>query len=323
MSAAPQRQLPKQTTEVTMILGPTASGKSNWIRPLLERGRFFFLGCDSVHLYQELQVGSTRPRVEELRNVYHSAIASHSIDERVNAAEYAQTAVEATHAARMHHLPLLVSGGSPFYFLAVAEGLAPARVRDLELRHHLESEYRESPASLYEEMVTLDPELRERIHRNDQYRIVRALEVMRLTGQKWSDLQNDRQGLVSWKEGNLIILQWEPELLRKRISERTRAMLDDGLVDEVRQLCERGFTLDVPGLMTVGYRQVGEYLRGAIKSEDELRTAIETATWHLARKQMTFFRSFSKRFNVHWIDGAWAATPEGQSALVEYWERHR
>lgn len=311
-------ELPR--TGVLTVLGPTASGKSQWTEEILEVPRTFLIGCDSVHLYRELRIGSTRPDDRWLASHPHACVAEFSIDEKVSAADYQRQAMKMTLAAQARGDGVLVSGGSVFYFLGVARGLAAgAPPADTTLRERLRAEYEADPEALHEEMLRLDPALEGRVHWNDAYRVMRAVEVMRLTGKPWSLLQGQREDFTPWVRGAIVVLHWETALLRARIRARTKEMLKLGWIDEVRELLDSEHDPSCPGLRTVGYKDVVNFLQGKLKSIAELESAIELNTWHLARKQMTFLRSLTKQFTVCVLDGAWAVSDDGRKQLRDYW----
>lgn len=276
------------------LLGPTAVGKSALAYALAERLPLTVISVDSAQVYRRLDIGTGKPDAALRARVPHELVDVREPTERYSAAEFAADAKAAIARARAAgRLPLLV-GGTHLYFRALDRGLSPLPPADAAIRIRLQAELDTEGASvLHERLLRLDPVAARRIHRNDPQRLLRALEVMELTGQPLS-LQQTQAGPGSGLP-MLACALWPSSrsALHADIERRLDAMLAAGFVDEVRQLCaEGGFDSDLPAFRSVGYRQLIEHVQGRCSLAEARERAVH-ATRQLAKRQMTWLRSES------------------------------
>ncbi len=297
------------------LVGPTAVGKTALSLDLAKRFRGEIVSADSRLLYKGLDIGTAKPTVEERARVSHHLIDVTTPDRPLSLAEYldlARRAIQQIH--HRGHVPFLV-GGTGQYIWALIEGWqAPPVPPDEDLRARLMEEAREhGPRVLYERLRTLDPEAAAIIDPNNVRRIIRALEVIRHTGQPFS--RQRRKEPPPYR--TLIIGLTRPRQdLYRRIDERIEAMIRAGLVDEVRALLEAGYDPDVPALTGIGYRQIVDYLRGRISLE-EAKQAMRKATRRYVRHQYNWFRLDDPR--IHWFDLSRPDARERISTLIKQW----
>jgi tRNA dimethylallyltransferase len=271
------------------LCGPTASGKSGLALELAAALHGEIVSCDSLQVYRGLDIGSAKPTAAERDLVRHHLVDVVDPDQPFSAADYARLAREALRDIRSRgRLPLVV-GGTGLYLQALLHGLFDGPARDAELRARLERiADRRGDAFLHRWLARRDPEAATRIGANDRVRVVRAFEVLRLTGRAIGDQQ--RAGSSPLRGFDVLVLGLAPEreALRQAIQARTHRMLEAGLIGEVRGLLGR-FSPELRPLQAIGYREAVACLRGDLP-EAGLEAAIVTATARYAKRQMTWFR---------------------------------
>lgn len=293
------------------LMGPTASGKTDLAIELARVLPCEIVSVDSALVYRGMDIGTAKPSRELLAEFPHRLIDIRDPAESYSAAEFRSDALaamaEITAAGR---IPLLV-GGTMLYFKALLEGLADMPSADPAVRAALEAQAAaEGLAALHAELARVDPESAARIHPNDPQRLVRALEVYRVSGLSMTEhrrrqvLQNLHAGAplgqaLPYTVAHLAIAPEQRQVLHERIARRFRLMLEQDFVAEVEALYARGdLHLGLPSMRSVGYRQVWEYIEGHLTRDEMCERAI-VATRQLAKRQFTWLRSWSQ---VHWLD---------------------
>jgi tRNA dimethylallyltransferase len=276
-----------------LLMGPTGTGKTEAALVLAERLPLEIVSVDSALVYRGLDVGSAKPPPEVLARVPHHLVDLLDPAERYSAGDFlrdATRAIDAIHARG--RVPLLV-GGTMLYFRALQAGLAELPPADADLRCELEARAAALgwPA-LHAELAAVDPDAAARIRPNDGQRIQRALEVWRLTGTPLSRLQRqDLRGAIVRDYLKLVLAPADRAVLDRRLAARFDAMMERGLLEEVRTLYGRGdLDRNLPALRAVGYRQLLEHLAGECDLESARRNAIY-ATRQLAKRQLTWLRA--------------------------------
>ena len=252
------------------------------------------VAMDSAQVYRGMDIGTAKPSAAERARVPHHLIDLIDPHEAYSVGRWRDAAVQAVaEILGKYRIPLLV-GGTMLYYRALTSGLAAMPSADPELRAEIDgSAARRGWPSLHAELAKVDPEAAQRIQPNDAQRIQRALEVWKLTGEPLSKLQLRKDAPLPFALKAFALAPDRAEL-HARIAKRFEAMLAAGLVDELRSLKAR-FPLHpaLPSMRAVGYRQVWEFLEGRF-SEDELRSRGVAATRQLAKRQLTWLRSFSE-----------------------------
>lgn len=256
------------------------------------------VGADSRQVYRFMDIGTAKPTPEERARAPHHLIDIITPDQEFSVAVYQQMAYRVIDEIHQRtRLPLLV-GGTGLYIWSVLRGLKIPQVPpDPALRSELEERARqEGLESLVKELEELDPPTAAVIDRRNPRRIIRALEVCRITGQAFSSLRG-----ASPPPYNLTIigLTVERSELYQRIDQRVDAMISAGLVDEVRGLLDRGYGLDIPAMASPGYREIGQHLEGRL-SLDEAISRTKLATHQLARRQYSWFSLRDER--IAWFE---------------------
>ncbi len=304
------------------LMGPTASGKTDLAMQLVQQAGCEIISVDSALIYRGMNIGTAKPSAEELAVAPHRLIDIRDPAEVYSAAAFREDALHAmADITESGKIPLLV-GGTMMYFKALSQGIADLPKADPRLRQEIEAfAHRHGWVALHDELKNADPVAAEKIHPNNRQRLVRAIEVLRLTGKRLSDLwhadspdsvmtgQNQSKDYTKWEEVsfdglpynvvNFAIAPRERKDLHARIEQRFLKMLDDGFVDEVKTLYARGdLSPELPSIRCVGYRQVWDYLENRITYEDMVAKGV-AATRQLAKRQITWLRSWP---DVHWLE---------------------
>jgi tRNA dimethylallyltransferase len=292
---------------VYFILGCTASGKGALGCELARRVGGRIVSVDSMKIYRRMDIGTGKPALDLRSRIPHCCIDIAEPSESFSVGRYvehADRAIEEIHAAGSVALAV---GGTSLYVKALSEGLFDAPPADEEFRKALRVRAREEGASiLHAELVEIDPEAAQRIHPNDEKRILRALEVHRATGRPISELQRQ------WDTGErrydcvFIGMRREKEDLHRRINLRAKRMMEAGLKDEVAALLNEPDGLSDQAAQAVGYAEMIDHLEHRC-TLDEAFERIKINTRRLAKKQRTWFRRWR---DVRWFDVAPDEAPE-------------
>ncbi len=300
----------KQPPPPIVLAGPTAGGKSalamEFARARRAEGQECEIICaDSVTVYLGLEIGAAKPSREDRHEFPHHLLDVASPKEDFTAGDFVRLASHAIEGIQSRGaLPLLV-GGTGFYLRALLRGMASEEAEDQSkaaaLKAALEKRAEEEgyPA-LYAELMRRDPGSAPTVHPNDHYRIVRALQAMDLYGRPWSDLNREARAR-DWKYPGtrFFCLDIDRELLRARIAERSRQMVEAGLLTEVKDLLDSGLPPEAKPLQSVGYKECVDTLAGR-EPESTLIDRITQSTSRLAKSQRTWFKGEQ---GVEWLQG--------------------
>ncbi len=292
-SRAPDR-LPHQLP-VLAVVGPTASGKSGWALQLAEQLDGEIVSADSRQLYRRLNIGAAKPTDADRARVPHHCLDLRDPSEPISLAEYLEHARGAIADIQARDRLPVVVGGSGQYVWALLEGWqVPPAPPDQIFRERmtLEAEARGADA-LHQELSRIDPQAAGKIDHHNVRRIIRALEVYEATGRRISDWQRERHPIPF----AAIAPAHEQQALDRRINDRTVAMFDAGLRDEVLSLLAEGVAHDAPGFDAIGYREVLAQIRGEHSLIDAI-VAVASATKRFSRRQYAWFRAADPR--IRW-----------------------
>ena len=285
--------------KVYFILGCTAAGKGSVGRLLARRLGGQIVSVDSMKIYRRMDIGTGKPPPEARAEIPHHCIDLVEPSEGFSVAQYvrqADAAIERIAAAGA--VPLAV-GGTSLYIKALSAGLFDGPGADAAFRAELaERQAREGLAALHAELRRIDPAAADRIHPNDQKRIVRALEVHRATGRPISELQRQWGAGVLRHDCVFIGLRRDKDDLNRRINLRARRMVQAGLREEVAGLLAEPAGLSAQAAQAVGYAEMIEHLAGRCTLEEALER-VKINTRQLAKKQRTWHRRLAE---VQWID---------------------
>ncbi len=305
-----------------LLMGPTASGKTELAAALVARLPLEIVSVDSAMVYRGMDIGTAKPPPELLARAPHRLIDLIDPAESYSAARFlADARVAMAEISAQGRIPLLV-GGTMLYFRALQSGLAQLPPADPAIRQRLEARAAiEGWPALHAELARLDPVTATRVRPNDRQRIQRALEVIEQSGRALSaQLGQDLRGASSHGDLSLVLALADRGLLFERVAARFDAMLRRGFVDEVRRLQARGdLHAGLPSMRLIGYRQLWQHLEGAATLADASQMSI-AATRQLARRQLTWLRAEP---GAEWFDAGEAAACERIAARVAEWLRKR
>jgi tRNA dimethylallyltransferase len=294
--------------KIVIVLGPTAVGKSEVALHLAKSLNGEIVNADSQQVYRLMDIGTGKPSKADRERIRHHLVDIVAPNEEFNAALFRRLATESIRQIHARGRNVIVCGGTGLYLKALTRGLFEGPGQDPEVRQALEQEITANGvASLYQRLERIDPTVGSSIHPNDRQRIVRALEVYRLTGRPLSEWQKEHGFQENPFEIFKIGLLRERAELYNFINLRCERMIEEGLLEEIRGLVERGFDLDLKPLRSVGYRQMGQVLR-ATQSMNDAIEEMKQETRHLAKRQLTWFRRDDE---IRWFH------PEEQSKEIE------
>jgi tRNA dimethylallyltransferase len=294
-------------TPIPCLLGPTASGKTAAALALAARRPVEIISVDSALVYREMDIGTAKPTAEERAVAPHHLIDIVDPTDAYSAAQFRADTLRLTGEIHARgRLPLLV-GGTMLYYKALTQGLNDLPAADPDVRATLDADAaREGWPAMHARLAEVDPVTAARLAPNDSQRIQRALEVFLLTGQAMSALlaapARPRDEAAAWRFVPIALEPSDRGVLHARIEKRFDAMLAGGFVDEVVKLRERGdLQPEMPSMRCVGYRQVWEYLDGAV-NYPTMRDKGVFATRQLCKRQLTWLRSMTERVVVDCCD---------------------
>lgn len=306
-----------QLPPAIFLMGPTAAGKTGLAVELARRYPVDIISVDSAMVYRQMDIGTAKPDAAVLLQAPHRLIDIRDAAESYSAAEFRDDALlEMAKITGQGRVPLLV-GGTLLYFRALSGGLADLPAADSGLRQELEKEAQQLgwPA-LHFRLQQLDPVIADRIHPNDPQRIQRALEVVSLTGRPMSELQSGQADQnCGYRILRLVVCPDARAELHQRINKRFIQMLQQGFLDEVRALMQRGdLSPRMPALRCVGYRQAWSHLRGEMNQPEMIRQA-QAATRQLAKRQLSWLR---RETEALWYD---LQQESSQKAVLQDFDR--
>jgi tRNA dimethylallyltransferase len=271
---------------LVVILGPTGVGKTAVAIALAKKFSTSVISADSRQFYKEIPIGTAQPSKKELAEVKHFFIGENSVSETIDAGKYAGEVHALLEKEFQKNKIMIMCGGSGLYINAVLDGFDPLPDTDAELRKEIKRKFEaEGIGALQDELKKLDPEFYEEVDRNNPSRLMRAIEVCRLSGKKYSELR-----LGNKKELPFGVLKIGIDLPRKelyeRINHRVDEMMKNGLEEEARNVLPyRGKN----ALQTVGYKELFDYFDGKI-SKDKAIELIKQHSRNYAKRQLTWWR---------------------------------
>ena len=274
-----------------VIMGPTGAGKTALAVELAGRRKGEIVSADSMQVYRGMDIGTAKPTAEERDRIPHHLLDVVDPDEPFHASRYCELAHGVIARLLGEKKTVFVVGGTGLYIRALLGGLIEGPGEDGSLRRALREEMaRAGKEVLYERLLREDPRAAARINRRDSVRIIRALEVLELTGRSIVDHQDAHRFREQPYETLRIGLVPEREELRKRIDLRTDRMIAGGFVEEVRRLLAMGYAPSLKSMQSLGYRHIAACLAGRTDLAEAVRL-IKRDTYRYAKRQMTWFRA--------------------------------
>lgn len=291
-------QLNPHEPPILVIGGPTAIGKTRVAIALAEELNGEVVAADSMQVYRYLDIGTAKPTLVERMAVSHHMIDLVDPDQPFSAADYRRLAQGAIQDIHGRGKTPIVAGGTGFYIKTLIRGLFPGPGEDPAIRARLRLEARKDKGQgLYERLKKVDPPAAARIHPNDIFRIVRALEVWELTGRPISSWQEEHRKLSRPRKAFIFGLICGHRELYRRVEARVDRMFALGLVEEVRSLLSRGYSPDLKPLQGLGYGHVVGYLQGKYTLEEAI-LLMKRDTRRYAKRQITWFKRME---GIKWV----------------------
>ncbi|MGB9757193.1 MAG: tRNA (adenosine(37)-N6)-dimethylallyltransferase MiaA [Candidatus Bipolaricaulaceae bacterium] len=297
---------------VLVLFGPTAVGKTRVGAYVAEKAGAEIISADARTIFRDIVVGGDRPPPQILARVPHHLLGILPPEARYDAARFRADCERLVAEILARGKKAMIVGGSTLYIRAITRGLFPGPAADPALRAELS---RLPTEALREELLRVDPESAKRIHPRDRVRMIRALEVFRLTGKPIST-QWGREKPFPWPLVKVGLI-CEREELYRRIAERVERMFQEGLVEEARALWEMDLPPEAPILRTIGYRELFGYFRGEYDLSEAKRRILRN-TKDYARRQLAFFRAEK---DVTWLDVSGKSPEEVGEEVLAVWRR--
>jgi len=278
--------------DALVIAGPTASGKTALALALAKQMPAEIINMDSALVYKGMDIGTAKPSLEERRQVVHHLIDVVDLNESYSAADFIVDVERLVPEIQARGKMPIIVGGTLLYLHSWQNGLSDLPSANEHLRTQLQQEWEADPAAMHARLSVQDPIAGKRIHPNDPQRIIRALEVITLTGSTLTEQQQQRKAT----DLDLAVVFIEPPTkawLHERIEQRWQQMMHQGLIDEVKWVMQATHSqLDLPAMRCVGYRQIAQYLLAEINLAEMEQQAL-SATRSLAKRQLTWMKKMS------------------------------
>jgi tRNA dimethylallyltransferase len=288
-----------------VIVGPTAVGKTALAIRIAEHFNTAIISADSRQCYREMTIGVAKPSLEDLTRVHHYFINSHSIQQEVNAALFEQYALQFVNHLYEQAEVAVMTGGTGLYVKAFCEGLDDIPPVSLEVRERITKEFQQRGLSwLQQQVAEQDPLYYSTGEILNPHRLLRALEVKLVTGQSIRTFQQGKKAIRPFRIVK-VGLELPKEELHRNINQRVDSMMQQGLLEEVRDLLP---WRQLNALQTVGYNELFQYLDGNCTLPEAVE-AIKSNTRHYAKRQMTWFR---KSIDIQWF------SPTNDAAILDY-----
>ncbi len=311
---------------IWILTGPTASGKTDIGLKIARTINAEVISADSMLVYRGMDIGTEKPSLEVRRKVPHHLIDIVAPWEEYSVGQFVKDFETVVQSLSQQGKQLIVVGGTALYLKVITDGLFEGPPADWEYRNYLKSIVAEKgPIQLHKMLSEIDPETAMKLHFNDQKRIIRALEVFKTTGQRISSFQTQFGHKNPKYNCTIVAIEYDRDTLYKRIEARVDRMFSRGLIDEVRTLRDNPLGLSKQASQALGYKEIIDFFHGKY-TYSEVSQEIKQRTRRFAKRQMTWFRSFS---NIHWIRAcADSDTSKLSEEILEYfipnkslWER--
>ena len=289
---------------VIVIAGPTSVGKTSLSLQLAELLKGEIISADSMHVYRGMDIGTAKVSKEDQEKIPHHLIDIRDVKEGFNVHDFFMEATAAIDDILSRDRVPIVVGGTGFYIHTLLYGPPSGPPSDPVVRKTLEKEANERGIDfLFEHLKTLDPEYAATVTQNDQHKIVRALEIMQISGKRVSDFSWKTRPLLPAYDFRCWFLYMPKPLLHDRLAARCDQMLKEGLVEEVSRLEKEGLRENNSACHAIGYRQTLDFLDSSQteKEYEKYVTAFKQASRHLAKRQFTWFR---KEPIFRWVDSS-------------------
>lgn len=286
--------------KIIVICGPTASGKTALSIQLAKKIDGEIVSADSMQIYEDMDVGTAKPSIEEMEGIKHYLIGNVSPTVRYSVANFKKDAINAINEIIQKGKTPIIVGGTGLYVDSLVQGIEYDDTEiDLEYRNQLEELAKEHGLDyLYNKAIQIDPTAMEKISNNDKKRIFRVLEIYHATGKTKTMQEYESKQKENPYDYKVFAIDMDRKKLYERINKRVDIMIANGLVDEVKKLISKYSELPT-AIQGLGYKEVVLYLNNEI-TYDEMVEKIKLETRHYAKRQLTWFR---RNKDITWING--------------------
>ncbi|MCP4159373.1 MAG: tRNA (adenosine(37)-N6)-dimethylallyltransferase MiaA [Deltaproteobacteria bacterium] len=283
--------------KIIVIVGPTGIGKTSFAIKAATHFNGEIVGADSMQIYKHMDIGTAKPDSEEMIQAPHHLVDFLDPKEEFDAGAFVRTADKIiSDIISRGKIPIVV-GGTGLYVRALINGLfRSTTINEQTLEQLTQDIEKNGNLHVYHRLQACDPIAAKKIHPNDTFRVIRALEVFLTTGKKISDRHKSHNFKEKRYDTIKIGLFMDREKLYQRINMRVDIMLDQGLLNEVRSLVEKGYSLDLKTMQSIGYKQMGLFIKGEVDWDEAIRL-LKRDTRRYAKRQMTWFK---KESNIRW-----------------------
>jgi len=279
-----------QPPSITLIAGPTASGKSALALKIARETDTVIINADSQQLYADLRILTARPSVEDEAQAEHRLYGVADAADAWSVGRWSRAALDILDELRADGRSAILVGGTGLYFMSLTRGLADIPPVPLATRDAVEAEYAiEGETAFRARLAQADPDAARAIERGDRQRLVRAMSVFSASGRSLSDWKADTKPLLPYGSWTGRVVEPDRPRLYQNCDVRVDLMLEQGVLDEVAALAARGLSDSLPAMKAVGVRELADYLTGALTRDDAV-AALKQATRNYAKRQLTWFR---------------------------------
>ncbi len=277
-------------SKIILVVGATASGKSQIAVNLAKRFNGEIVSCDSMQVYKNMDIGTAKITLEEMQGIKHHLIDVVNAESDFSVGEYAVMADEAIDDILSREKTPIVVGGTGLYVDGILYPMTFGGDKNILIRQELEKELElYGKEYMHELLVKIDPYDAEKIHPNNVKRVLRALEIYRTTGNCKSNMQEKSKNLKY--DVCMIALDLDRNVLYKRINERVDKMIEAGLLNEIKFLLSKGIGFEKQSMQAIGYKEFKEYMSG-LKTLEETVEAIKRNSRNYAKRQLTWFKKY-------------------------------
>ena len=286
-------------TNIFAIVGPTGIGKTNLSIKLAKKLNSEIIGLDSRQIYKMIPIGTAQPSAKDLDTIKHHLIGKKDLHETVSAGEFMQMVDQKIVNILDKNKTPIICGGTGLYLKSLIEGIFMGSKTNLEIRTDIEREYDNGNSdNLYEKLVSIDPVYSKKVHPNNKRRLIRALEIYKITGKNMTEnFKSDNKKSAFYKNINTVYLRMSRKSLESIIHKRTLSMIEEGMVNEVQYVKDHNYNID--HIDYIGYSEISSYLDKKISLEYVIEK-IHIRTRQYAKRQMKWFdnQSFDHVFDM-------------------------
>jgi len=275
-------------TNIFAIVGPTGIGKTSLSIKLAKKLNSEIIGLDSRQIYTMIPIGTAQPSTKDLNTIKHHLIGTKDLHETVSAGEFMELVDQKIVTILDKNKTPIICGGTGLYLKSLIEGIFIGSKTDSEIRAYIEQEYDNGNSdNLYKELVSIDPVYSKKVHPNNKRRLIRALEIYKITGKNMTEnFKSDNKKSAFYKNINTVYLRMSRKSLESIIQKRTLSMIDKGMIKEVQYIKDHKYNID--HIDYIGYSEILSYLDKKISLEDVIEK-IHIRTRQYAKRQMKWF----------------------------------